>query len=384
MCIKNEGDYKNLGEECWKYCGDKEGSCSWCGTRGQCCRKGWTGNGCNGVEGGDNVHMCTQATIPPPPKSQPCTNSWPETVPNCTKGGQTCIFPFTYEGVTYNECATDDKGNRWCSINVDGNLKHISGYNNVGWCPRECNTANLPSTDCSADKATYCGLSKSNTMCRYCGLNVDKCNAAAGICNRGFDRQEDKDAILDVHNQLRRKVALGEETKGVGGIPQPGASNMYKLKWSNELAEVAQRWADQCTFPHDDVRNTSTYSWVGQNAWAWSSGYPRDGSRTNTQPRIEQLYNEVKDWPAGSVESFAYPGKSTGEIRHYTQIVWAETKEVGCGTITVRAGGAWMYNWYLFCNYGPGGNVPGASVYDTNTTAPCPSGSVEEDGLCVW
>ena len=34
------------------------------------------------------------------------------------------------------------------------------------------------------------------------------------------------------------------------------ASNMRKLVWNSELEAVAQRWADQCTFGHDSMRNT--------------------------------------------------------------------------------------------------------------------------------
>ena len=37
-----------------------------------------------------------------------------------------------------------------------------------------------------------------------------------------------KEAILEKHNQLRRRVAKGEETGGINS-PQPGASNMKKL-----------------------------------------------------------------------------------------------------------------------------------------------------------
>ena len=29
---------------------------------------------------------------------------------------------------------------------------------------------------------------------------------------------------------------------------------MFELKWSNELAQVAQRWADQCVWHHDAER----------------------------------------------------------------------------------------------------------------------------------
>ena len=44
--------------------------------------------------------------------------------------------------------------------------------------------------------------------------------------------------------------------QGVGGR-QPSASDMFELKWNNELAKVAQRWADQCTWHHDAERVTA-------------------------------------------------------------------------------------------------------------------------------
>ena len=56
------------------------------------------------------------------------------------------------------------------------------------------------------------------------------------------------DLILNKHNELRAKVANGQQ------IGQPSASNMKKLKWSPELAKIAQRWADQCPSYHDTNR----------------------------------------------------------------------------------------------------------------------------------
>ena len=63
-----------------------------------------------------------------------------------------------------------------------------------------------------------------------------------------------KQGLVDKHNELRRKVARGEETNG----PQPAASNMKKVVWNDELAVIAQRWADQCQFEHDTGRDTLT------------------------------------------------------------------------------------------------------------------------------
>ena len=45
---------------------------------------------------------------------------------------------------------------------------------------------------------------------------------------------------MDEHNRLRGIVARGEETRGLNGVPQPGATDMFKLEWDDELAELAQ------------------------------------------------------------------------------------------------------------------------------------------------
>ena len=46
-------------------------------------------------------------------------------------------------------------------------------------------------------------------MCDYCGVDEEKCKNA--VCSRGITDQKDIDAILKKHNDLRRRVAKGEE-----------------------------------------------------------------------------------------------------------------------------------------------------------------------------
>ena len=90
-------------------------------------------------------------------------------------------------------------------------------------------------------------------MCQYCGANTDQCGAQT--CSRAIMTAEEKAVLVDKHNELRRKVAKGQESQGSPG-PQPGASNMNELVWDDEVARVAQMWADQCPpTPHDDNRN---------------------------------------------------------------------------------------------------------------------------------
>ena len=51
--------------------------------------------------------------------------------------------------------------------------------------------------------------------------------------------QDEKSQIVELHNDLRAKVASGNETRGLNGS-QPRATNMKQLKWNDDLAEVAQ------------------------------------------------------------------------------------------------------------------------------------------------
>ena len=53
---------------------------------------------------------------------------------------ESCIFPFTYKGVTYNTCTYVDhpEQKEWCSTKVDENGVHVSGGNNWGECRGPC------------------------------------------------------------------------------------------------------------------------------------------------------------------------------------------------------------------------------------------------------
>ena len=48
-----------------------------------------------------------------------------------------CIFPFTFNDVTYHECILDNDG-AWCSTEVDNDGIHVSGQGKWGICGPEC------------------------------------------------------------------------------------------------------------------------------------------------------------------------------------------------------------------------------------------------------
>ena len=93
--------------------------------------------------------------------------------------------------------------------------------------------------------------------------------------------------MLDKHNNLRAKIANGQESG------QPSAVNMKKLKWSEELARIAQRWADQCPQNHDKNRRSPMFQFEpGQNiADQWSSENSFDW---DLEERVQDWYDEAQ------------------------------------------------------------------------------------------
>ncbi|KAJ8936293.1 hypothetical protein NQ318_001486 [Aromia moschata] len=76
------------------------------------------------------------------------------------------------------------------------------------------------------------------------------------------------------------------------------------------------------------------------------------------------------------------------KVGHYTQLVWAESTEVGCA-VSYYSTSSENRTWYhvLFvCNYGPAGNYVGQPMYKVGKPcSKCPKGlkqNKEYKGLC--
>ncbi|XP_063243864.1 venom allergen 5.02-like isoform X2 [Bacillus rossius redtenbacheri] len=126
--------------------------------------------------------------------------------------------------------------------------------------------------------------------------------------------------ILAAHNRLRNHVALGLETRGSPG-PQPPASNMRLMTWNVELATLAQSWANQCNFTHDNCGGSTNFS-VGQNIYAVIA--TKLITFNVTQP-VGSWYDEVQYFNKSSISPFVYLEKAD----HYTQVVWANSYYLG-------------------------------------------------------
>ena len=67
--------------------------------------------------------------------------------------------------------------------------------------------------------------------------------------------------------------------------------------WNTELENIAQRWADQCTFAYDSERNKLDGTIVGQNIYwrcrGWEKDY--DGVQAEMEIAAQFWYEEVND-----------------------------------------------------------------------------------------
>merc|ERR1712212_724525 len=161
--------------------------------------------------------------------------------------------------------------------------------------------------------ATTCtSYPKGHTMTKYKGPST-KCTKKTEF--RGFT-DAGKNLIVKTHNELRQKVAEGLESHGA----QPGASNMRKLLWNDELAEIAQRLVDQCKFAHDKNRNMCDGTYVGQNVYmgyAWKQS--EDEVMATVDKAVTNWYSEVEK--PGFDSSFINPFNYAPGAGHYTQVV---------------------------------------------------------------
>jgi uncharacterized protein YkwD len=130
--------------------------------------------------------------------------------------------------------------------------------------------------------------------------------------------------MLAAHNAVRARVKVAP------------------LAWSGPLAAVAQNWADTLLARKEFVhRPNSSY---GENL------FDVTGAAATPGQVVDGWAEESRDYDYQS-------NKCSRVCGHYTQIVWGDTKEVGCAV--ARGGGREVW----VCEYDPPGNWVGKRPY---------------------
>jgi len=162
-------------------------------------------------------------------------------------------------------------------------------------------------------------------------LNPTRRNKAKPVVVKGNEKGIMR-GMTEAHNKYRRKTG--------GGLPD--------LVWDENIAAYAQQWANhlkqtrRCNMQHRSGRyRVKQY---GENL-AWSSGRELEAADV-----VAMWYSEIKDYNYNN-------NSCSGVCGHYTQVVWRNSKKVGCGMARCGNSEVWV------CSYDPPGNWVGEKPY---------------------
>jgi pathogenesis-related protein 1 len=144
--------------------------------------------------------------------------------------------------------------------------------------------------------------------------------------------QKEAGKIVSLHNQIRADVGVGP------------------VRWSEELAGYAQQWADhltssRCGMEHRP-RSGKWRQQYGENLFIGTAGH------YGTADAVMAWAEEKSSYRGGVIQA-----SRIANIGHYTQMVWRNTRQIGCGTGVCRG------NLIVVCNYDPPGNFLGQRPY---------------------
>jgi pathogenesis-related protein 1 len=185
-----------------------------------------------------------------------------------------------------------------------------------------------------------------SSLLRSCGV----WSALAGVAGCGGEQGSPSatngvtptvaDEFVAGHNQVRSEVTQPANYPG-NWAPLP------PVAWSAAVASSAQAWANHlrdtadCNLAHDGATEYGENVAGGMTA-AFSPSAALDMWVSDEKPIY--LYNPV----------YAFDN-ATG---HYTQIVWRNSVEIGCGIAQCSTGYI-----VIVCRYNPAGNVIGEQPY---------------------
>ena len=79
-----------------------------------------------------------------------------------------------------------------------------------------------------------------------------------------------------------------------------------------------------------------------------------------------------------------YVVRFTKGVGHYTQVVWADSEELGCGLVQYKNPDGDMFFTIVVCNYATAGNMVRGQIYEKGAAcSACPPGYTCDDGLCA-
>lgn len=184
-------------------------------------------------------------------------------------------------------------------------------------------SATPPAVTCTGHCETCLEYSGASNTCQKCGVDP-ACLGNPGDPGLSSDFTQ----MLNAHNSRR----------ALHRVPA--------LSWSPELAKGAQQWADACTNQHSNANGA-----YGENlAFFYPPG------RTAREVFEDSWYCEIQwyDFNNPKIVGGFKNGCDAPVNGHFTQVIWKESRQLGCGAATCNIGG--NTGTYWVCRYAPPGN----------------------------
>lgn len=148
----------------------------------------------------------------------------------------------------------------------------------------------------------------------------------------------------DTQNVFSRQVLAEHNLERTrAGVPA--------LVWNEGLAREAQTWAHKLA-REGWLRHASDSEngGAGENLWMGSAGY------FAPEAMIGTFIEERRFFKPGAFPDVSQTG-NWQDVGHYTQVVWRDTREVGCAVARNAR------DDFLVCRYWPAGNWMGEQAY---------------------
>uniref|UniRef100_A0A0D9VLY5 SCP domain-containing protein n=1 Tax=Leersia perrieri TaxID=77586 RepID=A0A0D9VLY5_9ORYZ len=145
----------------------------------------------------------------------------------------------------------------------------------------------------------------------------------------------------------RRLLQISEAQQFV--VPQThlrAIQGLHPLTWSSDLAQQATRWAEQ--YRGNCASATAANGGGGVNVFR---GY--GGEAWQPSDAVAAWAEEAQHYDYGS--NACASGKECG---HYKQMMWRDSQQVGCASVTCASGETLMA-----CHYEPQGNIMGQKPF---------------------
>jgi pathogenesis-related protein 1 len=145
------------------------------------------------------------------------------------------------------------------------------------------------------------------------------------------------------------------------------------LVWSQTIADYAQQWAtslatNMCAQPQHRPAAELDAKDYGENlAVVAAGGALLSGAASTAEQAVNAWAAEAACWTFGTIlgtekcDTGCYTNLHSDGCGHYTQVVWRDSTQLGCGVASCKNGSLTEDIW--ICNYAPAGNLVGRAPY---------------------